>query len=80
MRLTPKFRLPDTGKGICAEFLPYVFEYFHQENYSITRQFGGLGLGMAIVRQLTELHGGTVSVVSGRGGERNNFYAHYAAD
>ncbi len=54
----------DTGVGIRSEFLPYVFDRFRQENSSLTRQFGGLGLGLAIVRQLSELHGGTVSVTS----------------
>ncbi|MGB3669524.1 MAG: ATP-binding protein [Phormidesmis sp.] len=58
--LSAQLQVSDTGKGIAADFLPYVFEYFRQEDYSTTRQFGGLGLGMAIARQLTELHGGTI--------------------
>lgn len=54
----------DTGKGISPEFLPYVFERFRQENNSSTRSYGGLGLGLAIVRYLVELHGGTVQASS----------------
>ncbi len=54
----------DTGKGIAPDFLPYVFDSFRQEDGATTRQFGGLGLGLAIARQLVELHGGRVFVES----------------
>lgn len=54
----------DTGKGISLEFLPHVFETFRQADSTTTRQHGGLGLGLAIARQIIELHGGTIAADS----------------
>jgi PAS domain S-box-containing protein len=54
----------DTGQGIDPSFLPFVFDRFRQADGSITRSFGGLGLGLAIVRHVTELHGGSVTADS----------------
>jgi CheY-like chemotaxis protein/two-component sensor histidine kinase len=54
----------DTGDGISAEFLPYIFDRFRQADSATTRQYGGLGLGLAIVRHLVEAHGGSVSAAS----------------
>jgi PAS domain S-box-containing protein len=55
----------DTGIGIAPEFLPHVFERFRQADSGIARERGGLGLGLSIARQLTEMHGGTIDVSSG---------------
>ncbi|WP_414512264.1 ATP-binding protein [Nostoc sp. PCC 9305] len=54
----------DTGKGISADFLPFVFDYFRQADSTSTRNFGGLGLGLAIVRNIIEMHGGIVKADS----------------
>jgi signal transduction histidine kinase len=59
-----RLRVTDTGKGVPPEFLPHIFERFHQGDTSTTRNEGGLGLGLAIVRHLVELHGGTVAAES----------------
>ncbi|MEH2342898.1 MAG: PAS domain S-box protein [Nostoc sp.] len=62
--LDAQIQVIDTGKGINPDFLPYVFDYFRQADAKTTRVFGGLGLGLAIVRHLVELHGGTVQAES----------------
>lgn len=63
----------DTGQGIAPEFLPHVFDRFRQADATSTRAFGGLGLGLAIVRQLVELHGGKVRVDSAGEGLGSTF-------
>ncbi|MBI4445674.1 MAG: response regulator [Acidobacteria bacterium] len=66
-------QVTDTGYGISPEFLPYVFESFTQADSSLTRARGGLGLGLAIVRQITQLHGGGVQAESGGEGSGASF-------
>jgi signal transduction histidine kinase len=63
-----EIRIEDSGPGVPPEFLPHIFERFSQADGSSTRKHGGLGLGLAIVRHLVELHGGTVSAAN-RGAE-----------
>jgi PAS domain S-box-containing protein len=69
VRLRPKgdqveLAVSDTGRGIDPEFLPYVFDRFRQADGATNRAYGGLGLGLAIVRHLVELHGGSVEAES----------------
>jgi PAS domain S-box-containing protein len=63
----------DDGDGIAAEFLPHVFDRFRQADSSTTRRYGGLGLGLSIVRQLIELHGGNVRAKSPGEGQGSTF-------
>ena len=60
-----QIQISDSGPGIATEFLPHVFERFRQEDGSTTRTHGGLGLGLAIVRHLVELHGGIIFAENG---------------
>jgi PAS domain S-box-containing protein len=68
-----EINVSDTGAGIKREFLPYVFDRFRQADSSTTRRHGGLGLGLAIVRHLVELHGGTVRADSEGDGRGSTF-------
>jgi PAS domain S-box-containing protein len=68
-----KITVKDTGIGINSKFLPYVFDSFRQEDGSTTRTHGGLGLGLAIVRHLVELHGGIVTAESPGEGQGATF-------
>jgi CheY-like chemotaxis protein/two-component sensor histidine kinase len=66
-------RVRDTGVGIPAEMLPKVFDLFTQVDRAIDRSLGGLGIGLTLVRRLTELHGGTVEAFSGGPGQGSEF-------
>jgi signal transduction histidine kinase len=68
----------DTGPGIKTEFLPFVFDRFRQGDGSMTREHGGLGLGLSIVKELTEVHGGSVSVTSPGEGQGSTFFVRLA--
>jgi PAS domain S-box-containing protein len=70
---TATVTVSDTGQGIRPDFLPHVFERFRQADATATRAHGGLGLGLAIVRHLVELHGGTVSATSAGEGQGATF-------
>lgn len=68
-----EIEVSDNGAGIAKEFLPHVFDRFRQADASTVRKFGGLGLGLAIVRHITEMHGGTVEVESEGEGKGSTF-------
>jgi signal transduction histidine kinase len=68
-----EFVVSDTGIGIAPEFLPHVFERFRQADDAASRERGGLGLGLAIARQLAEMHGGTIEASSDGPGRGSTF-------
>jgi CheY-like chemotaxis protein len=72
-----QIQVSDTGKGIQPDFLPHVFELFQQQDSSMTRSFGGLGLGLAIARQVVEAHGGTITATSPGEGQGATFLVQF---
>ncbi|MGH9916911.1 MAG: ATP-binding response regulator, partial [Pyrinomonadaceae bacterium] len=68
-----RITINDTGKGIGADMLPFVFDRFHQADSSSTRRYSGLGLGLSLVRHLIELHGGTINAESPGEGQGATF-------
>jgi CheY-like chemotaxis protein len=68
-----QLQIEDTGRGIRKEFLPHIFDPFSQQDVESTRSHGGLGLGLAIARQLVELHGGTIRAFSAGEGKGSRF-------
>lgn len=68
-----EIRVTDTGLGIAADFLPHVFDRFRQAESSATRPFGGLGIGLALVKHIAELHGGIATVNSPGLGQGSTF-------
>jgi len=74
-RVDPHIRITvsDTGKGISPDFLPYIFDRFHQSDTSSVRRHGGLGLGLALAKYLVELHGGTIEAESAGEGQGATF-------
>jgi PAS domain S-box-containing protein len=70
---TVDLEVQDHGRGIAVDFLPHVFERFRQEDSTIKRGHGGLGLGLAVVHQLVSAHGGTISVSSAGEGQGASF-------
>ncbi|MCK9688394.1 hybrid sensor histidine kinase/response regulator [Scleromatobacter humisilvae] len=75
-----RIRVADEGQGIAPEFLPFVFDRFAQSDAASNRQRGGLGLGLSIVKQLVEAHGGTVSAASAGVGRGATFEVWLPAD
>src|SRR6202012_1578747 len=68
-----ELRVADNGEGIEPAFLPHVFDRFRQADSSMDRRHGGLGLGLSIVKQLVELHGGTIAASSAGKGKGSTF-------
>jgi PAS domain S-box-containing protein len=71
---TAELMVRDTGQGISRDFLPYLFDRFRQADSSASRRHGGLGLGLALVRQIAELHGGSVAAESAGPGRGATFF------